>query len=394
MEEIVKKLPPSVRRWMDIALLCVAGLFPMMLLLPYLDRLLKLYKKLPYYDWPDYSVFVISIVFIAILWIFIIRLGGFRVKDITSMRFFYYPPIWFFGIISGFVYLYICHKYLAINNESSYEYTLIPLVLLFGIVLAVVINTFLNNYDKDIKVINKNSEDEVEGNNTEEDIFDWIENETPIKSAVQDRYGFNEVSQRIVEILYEFKIKSIGVIGPYGIGKTSLLNLVENQINEINSLAMSNKKNFNGSFLICKVDGWGRNKGSIAQQILQIAVKKTCEEIDCLSVITVPAHYKESISSAKGPVSSIISTLLRNNREPMETLMRLNFILNASRIRMIIFLEDLDRNIDDDVIRNEVPALLDRIHNLTNISFILAIGTELDYSEMIIKLCEHQEYLV
>ena len=54
-------------------------------------------------------------------------------------------------------------------------------------------------------------------------------------------------------------------------------------------------------------------------------------------------------------------------------------------------LEDLDRNISDTLIRDEMPALLDRLHGLNNISFVLAIGTEQHYSSILIRICEHVE---
>jgi hypothetical protein len=62
-------------------------------------------------------------------------------------------------------------------------------------------------------------------------------------------------------------------------------------------------------------------------------------------------------------------------------------------MRLIIFLEDLDRNVSDDMIRDEMPALLDRLRHLKNISFVLAIGTEHQYSNVLVRICAHVESL-
>jgi hypothetical protein len=65
----------------------------------------------------------------------------------------------------------------------------------------------------------------------------------------------------------------------------------------------------------------------------------------------------------------------------------------TSNLRLVIFLEDFDRNWTDSVIRDEVPALLDRLGQLQNVSFVLTVGTDQQFSEIMIRVCEHAESL-
>jgi hypothetical protein len=115
--------------------------------------------------------------------------------------------------------------------------------------------------------------------------------------------------------------------------------------------------------------------------------------VDCLSIITLPANYRSALSSTKSPLATIIAALLNTDEDPIRTLERLDKILRAVKMRLVIFLEDLDRNCSDSLIRDEMPALLDRLRYLNNVSFILAIGTEDNYSKILIRICEHVESL-
>jgi hypothetical protein len=54
----------------------------------------------------------------------------------------------------------------------------------------------------------------------------------------------------------------------------------------------------------------------------------------------------------------------------------------------------LDRNVSDEIIRDEMPALLDRLRVLGQVSFVLAIGTEQQYSDVLVRICDHVEAIL
>jgi hypothetical protein len=141
------------------------------------------------------------------------------------------------------------------------------------------------------------------------------------------------------------------------------------------------------------VGGWGRSPGSVAHQILSLAVNKLQERIDCLSIITVPSNYRRALEGAKNAWASAIAVLLQTSRDPVRQLEKMDDILGAGGMRLIIFLEDLDRNISHVIIRDELPALLDRLRSLKHVSFILAIGTEKQSLDILTRICDHVETL-
>lgn len=91
---------------------------------------------------------------------------------------------------------------------------------------------------------------------------------------------------------------------------------------------------------------------------------------------------------------TIFTIILSSNHDPVAQLQRLDSILQANKFRLIIFLEDLDRNTCNEIIYDELPALLDRLRCLKNISFVLVIGTEPQYSTMLVKICDHMETII
>ena len=66
-------------------------------------------------------------------------------------------------------------------------------------------------------------------------------------------------------------------------------------------------------------------------------------------------------------------------------------VLIALDKRLIIFLEDVDRNKSDEVFFNEIASLLDNLRQLNRVSFVLAIGQQYDAGEILIKTADHVE---
>jgi hypothetical protein len=108
----------------------------------------------------------------------------------------------------------------------------------------------------------------------------------------------------------------------------------------------------------------------------------------------VPTNYRKALEGGKTTWATIISALFHTSCDPIEQLEKLDDILCAADLRLLIFLEDLDRNTDDKIIRDELPSLLDRLRSLRNVSFVLAIGTERQYSNILIRICDHVETIV
>jgi hypothetical protein len=122
-----------------------------------------------------------------------------------------------------------------------------------------------------------------------------------------------------------------------------------------------------------------------------MAVEKVSQHVDCLSILTLPENYRQAIGEVKAPAGAIIASLLKVSHDPVAQLTKLDNLLSVARLRLVIILEDLDRNVSDKALKEEIPALLDRLHNLHHVTFILAIGIEKNYSKILVRICDYME---
>jgi hypothetical protein len=344
----------------------------------------------------------------GVLWLSLIHLGGFNVKHLHISRLLRYPPTWVAGIIGTFIYLLITQDKALIGEFGLKEFLLLTVwksPILSGFIIATVLSILFGHQSK--RLSNKpsyspNHQSSGALINDPDQLSLWIEDESPICSPFQDLFGLARISRRIANILLNKDTRTVGIVGTYGSGKTSLLKIVEYYLNHRRELDPKESvqpdrgegNSFQGKIVLCRVDGWGRSKGSVAQQILSIAVNRLKNDVDCLSVVMVPTNYRKALEGGKTTWATIISALFHTSCDPIEQLEKLDDILCAADLRLLIFLEDLDRNTDDKIIRDELPSLLDRLRSLRNVSFVLAIGTERQYSNILIRICDHVETIV
>jgi hypothetical protein len=222
------------------------------------------------------------------------------------------------------------------------------------------------------------------------ELIQWILEEAPICDPADDGFEHKIPAKRIARLLLQDSPSNIGVVGPYGSGKSSLLNLVEYYLNQNHHFSTSNKSS-STELILCRIDGWGRVSGSVAQKILGLAIEKVRTHLDCAAILSLPENYRKAIAGAKTGSGTILASLLQVSHDPISQLSKLDNILEAAKFRIVIFLEDLDRNISDEIIRDELPALLDRLRLLKQVSFVLSIGSERQFSNILIRICDHLE---
>jgi len=133
---------------------------------------------------------------------------------------------------------------------------------------------------------------------------------------------------------------------------------------------------------------------SSAEIILKQTVAKLSKYVDCLSLINIPNGYQDALSNAGPWWMKFISSGL-NRKDALLQLKRLDNVLLCAGLRMLIFLEDLDRNLQKDEKLSEIAALLDRLKELENVSFVLAINRNVNLAEsgIILRIAEHIEVI-
>jgi hypothetical protein len=231
----------------------------------------------------------------------------------------------------------------------------------------------------------------------------WDEIEEWLRSDEPARYDFldNQSVAERVSGLIAHGTRSVGIVGPYGAGKTSLVNWVKERL-EANRDA---GQRFFVSYYSC----WGfETSASAIHEMLASAISELSTEIDTFQVDSLPDSYRQTFSLGGNWVETI-SKLILKNPDPMEQFKRLSTLLKGIGGRMVFIVEDLDRNETRNFEIQEVLAFLERLKTagnqrlehvgnqrpkpVGNLHFVLTGGLSssrrIDYT----KLCDHIEYL-
>lgn len=384
---------PIFRRWVYIAFLSVVST---VIIYVVEDKLSVLDKSAKFSaGWPPILKYTVISLLTFIISLAVLRLGGihpnFRFR--TMMR---YPPFWFAVLIAFTFFGVVINRKIGLSLVTVIFVVPYVIAVCIGIVLTFVSDIFTRVSWSNL-VEPKKVKENYSGKgifNSDEELLAWILEERPINSPYEDIFGLAISARKITQLLLTKTTSSIGILGPYGSGKSSLINLVEYYFahrdevikNDSLQLELSNAR-----IICCRIDGWGQTSGFVAQRILHLAIEKMKRYVDCTSLVGLPESYHKALAGTKSWGMAFLFALFQTSYDPVMQLVRLDDILTAADLRLVIFLEDLDRNISDEIIRDELPALLDRLRVLEQISFVLAIGTDRHYSDILIRVCDHVE---
>lgn len=215
------------------------------------------------------------------------------------------------------------------------------------------------------------------------ELIAWLHREEPLTDVAGDLFNFTGRAPRILAALRAERTQTVGIIGPFGSGKTSLVNLVE-------SLSKAARGDGAPSLWFAKVNCWGFRDPAAAQEaVLKRVVATMREQVDVWGLRSLPEDYVRSVSSASKAVDVALA-FLRPDPEPASQLRRLTPVLKAVGARLVVVIEDVDRN-DAGFGVSHVQALLYRLREVEGLSFVLSAraGTEIDFT----KLCDRQEEL-
>lgn len=327
---------------------------------------------------------------------------------VFEMRRNLHPPIWVAMLISSIAYFW-AHRYMHIshNFETPLEYSSLAITavaMLAGIVSASIYHLIVKNeIEPEKKSHQKQLLTEVDNVfdtllKTPEKLVGWLDRETPVEHPNDDYFDLRVYAHRIAGILRESALRTIAIVGPYGCGKSSILKMIDFYL--INSKHDESTHSSNSSYskpkkiLTCSVSGWGFHEHRISEHIISSAVKRLSQEVDCAGLANLPSQYRSAISSSDSFWGKIISGLFEGSSDPLDVLRKIDNVLSTVEKRLVVFIEDLDRNVDDELFWSEAIALLDRLKNLDHVSFILAIGTttkKLPYSDTLLRIAEHIE---
>ncbi|NMC21700.1 MAG: hypothetical protein GYA33_14915 [Thermogutta sp.] len=205
----------------------------------------------------------------------------------------------------------------------------------------------------------------------------WLRSDAP---ASHDFLGNYSVAERMRGLLID-ATRSIGIVGPFGAGKSSVVKWIEELVQE------------DGKFLLSEHSCWGFETSSASiHSMLRDAIGKVEQRIDTFQISWLPESYRQTFS-AGGEWLDNISKMLFGQRDPIDQFRRLSALLGDMGVRLVFVVEDLDRNDSRSFDIQEVLAFLQQLKGFSNLSFILTGGLRtsprIDYA----KLCDHIEYL-
>jgi len=221
-------------------------------------------------------------------------------------------------------------------------------------------------------------------------------NDQPIEKTSQDLLNREGYAKLLSKSLINLDAKNgfcVGIYGPWGYGKTSLINMVidelkNNKINECNILQF-NPWNFNSkddllnqffSLLIIKF------KGSKDKKINSIAnaAQNYSSALNCLNIPLLP--------EAGNLISNLIKNKTINGKDVEGKKKTLTKLLQSQKNKIYIVIDDIDRLSNDEIVN--IFKLVNTVAKLPNIVFILAFDKRI-VSRALEKIqnCDGEEYL-
>lgn len=237
-----------------------------------------------------------------------------------------------------------------------------------------------------------------------ETLIRWLAREEPIDRPDRDLFGARTRAVRLARRLFETPLQTFGIVGPRGAGKTSLCKLVEHELTSTGSAMAQEERDGPhapvgpGRVWTCWVDAWGLNSGAgAAEYVLSQVVNELAEHVDCMAIAGLPAHYRAALAEGGSAWGKTFGALLGRSQSPLDLLRQLDPILAAVDRRLVIFIEDLERNPHDEGLFRQMEAMLDRLRQVERVTFVLAVSeaetaeqrTLIDFT----RLCDRTEVL-
>ncbi len=306
-----------------------------------------------------------------------------------------YPTIWLAPIIASWTGFAIV-KTAAWGDALLLEvFPVAFLEVVIGFLIALTILKLVHVSSDSLNSPRKAIETEIgPAIDTFEGLTEWLNFESPIETAKYAQFGAADVAKRIAKRFLKGRDaerdQTIGIVGPFGSGKTTLAKLVEEAVHE------NRNPDLEPEFWFAFVGCWDFEDGKAAlHHILHEAVSEVSKRVDTLALRDLPDDYIDAFADNAGPVSAVFRRFAAE-RTPESRLQRLTPILAAMNARLILVIEDLDRGQNPEVAQ-QVMATLQRLKSVKYVSFILTGAANTSTSDTKLrridfaKLCDHVE---
>jgi KAP-like P-loop domain-containing protein len=229
-----------------------------------------------------------------------------------------------------------------------------------------------------------------------EEFEKWLRTESPIEKPEDDQFDMLPMARRLArKVRNPHAFVAVALTGPYGSGKSSVLKLVKYYLKNpppARSEALEEDEALfpPANIIVCRADTWGTDASSAPRLILDAAIKELRRHVDCTALACMPLNYLHAMQASPSGLLGVFAALLGSDVNPREVLKRMNQVVTTAGLRLLIFIEDADRDAPDEKRKHAINALLDGLHDVENISFIFTVGSD-HIDAPLIRLCEHTE---
>jgi len=205
----------------------------------------------------------------------------------------------------------------------------------------------------------------------------WIADDQPIEHESESLFASHSgVARRIMKrLLSEYAetsyiLPSVALIGPYGSGKTTICNLVED------IYCKDKKESDLPEMIFCRFEAWQFLSAEAAvRNLIEVTAGKIQELVDIAALWRIPEKYIEAIKYSGSWWTKLIGTLLGGSHNTQEIISDIGDTLLRLDVRLVIFVDDFDRIEEESFATQQAIAkALNQLQNLPNTQYVISVG--------------------
>lgn len=203
-----------------------------------------------------------------------------------------------------------------------------------------------------------------------------LSSDNPVTDPAQDAYGFAGFAKNLAKAIRVTPSPHglvMAIHGPWGAGKSSLLNLVKYELRTVFENACPIIIDFN--------PWWFNGRDQLAAQLLaQFGTSLRNESTALLKIGELMAEYSGALSKAVAlstgtpwidkPVNALLKLLKRKPKEVPQLKAEIAKLLQASKHRVLFIIDDLDRLTPDEI--REVFKVVKALADFPNVIYLLS----------------------
>ena len=319
------RLRRSATRWFSVLCFGTLGFVAFESLLPLASR-----AVLPFTP-PYHSEFASILTWVTTFLLFYVATEPIRIRRRQWPRLLWYPPVWVSIPIAYLLAVAAEHFYAPIRAQTAnlnWQQVDILLPVAAALLAAVILHQLPWKRREDIEPTPSTTPDLIS-----EGLQEWLSSgEYPIRRADQDLFQHHRVSTRIATTLVR-DARSVALLGDFGSGKTSILNLLRAELQRTNS-----------TIAVADFDVWAvPQPADVPRLALDRIITALDDYVDTIALRDLPLSYQRLVAAIPSRWLQRVLSIRRKRGDSLEELQRLTPILEAVDIQIILIVQDVER---------------------------------------------------